>query len=220
MDNRVNEQQACNWLSESNYRSFLDRCGGSHDRAVLLYERHVALSVASFEVIHRFEVLIRNAIDRVLGQGQPQTPVKETWLLDFETLNPHGIRQVITAIERLKKGKTATREQVGAGLSFAFWAGLFGRRYEELWRHRLRSAFPHAELMRKDLSLRMRLLRHFRNQVAHHESLLDQDVSARLNDMLAIAGWIDPAAREWLSQRSNALELAWELPPPSKLVRC
>jgi hypothetical protein len=216
MDNRVNEQQACNWLSELHYRSFLDRCEGNHDRAVLLYERHVALSVTSFELIHRFEVLIRNAIDRSLGQGQPQSPVQETWLLDFETLNPHGIRQVITAIERLKKGQATTREQVVSGLSFAFWAGLFGRKYEELWRHRLRSAFPYAELMRKDLSLRMRLLRHFRNQVAHHEFLFDQDVSARLNDMLAIAGWIDPLAREWLSQRSNALQLAWRLPSPSK----
>ncbi|MEX0972554.1 MAG: hypothetical protein WDZ46_04780 [Solirubrobacterales bacterium] len=156
-------------------------------------------------------MLIRASIDRTLAQGQPQAPIQDTWLLDFEVLNPSGIKQVITAVQRLGKGKAATRGQVVAGLSFAFWAGLFGRRYEELWRHRLRSTFPYAPLMRKDLSQRMRLLRRFRNQVAHHDPLLDDDVRGRLEDMLVIAAWIDPAAGAWLDEHSDALQIAREL---------
>lgn len=207
----MTERQAHAWLSEPRFTPFLERCDNDHERAASLYERHIALTVASFELIHRFEVLIRNAIDATLGLGQPDTPIKETWLLDLEVLNPYGINQVITAVSRLEKDKQATRGQVVAGLSFAFWAGLFGRKYEELWRQQLRSAFPHAALMRKDLSLRMRLLRRFRNRVAHHDSLLDQDVSARLEDMLEIAGWIDPAARNWLCRGSRALEIARDI---------
>jgi hypothetical protein len=200
----VDEQQARAWLSEPRYKRFLDAAGGDHERAVALYEWHAKLSVASFGLLHHFEVLVRNAIDHALGAGQPQTPIKDTWLLDFETLQPDGIKQVIIAIERLEKGKLVTRGRVVAGLSFGFWAGLFGRRYEELWRHRLRNVFPHGSLTRKDLSTRMRLIQRFRNRVAHHDSLLGQDVQARLDDMVTIAGWIDPAARTWLDAHTEA----------------
>jgi len=208
----MEEQQARAWLSEPRYMRFLDAASGDHTQAVALYEWHAELSVASFGLIHRFEVLLRNAIDGVLGEGQPQTPIKDTWLLDFEILQPDGIKQVIVAIERLEKGKLVTRGRVVAGVSFSFWAGLFGRRYEELWRHRLRAAFPHEALTRKDLSARMRRVQRFRNRVAHHDSLLDQDAPGRLEDVLAIAGWIDPAAQEWLARRTNALAIAQQMP--------
>jgi hypothetical protein len=208
----VDERQARAWLSEPRYTRFLDAADGDHERAVALYEWHAELTVASFGLIHHFEVLLRNTIDGVLGDGQPQTPIKDTWLLDFEILQPDGIKQVIIAIERLEKGKLVTRGRVVAGVSFGFWAGLFGRRYEELWRHKLRAAFPRAALTRKDLSTRMLLLQRFRNRVAHHDSLLGQDVQARLEDMLTIAGWIDPAARAWLTDRTDAVATTHGMP--------
>jgi hypothetical protein len=45
-----------------------------------LYEWHGELAVASFALIHHFEVLLRNAIDGILGSGQPQIPIRDTWL--------------------------------------------------------------------------------------------------------------------------------------------
>lgn len=95
-----------------------------------------------------------------------------------------------------------TRGRVVAGLSFGFWSGLFGPRYEELWRHRLRHAFPHAK-ERKDLSAGMEALRRFRNRLAHHDSILSQPVGARHEDMLRIAAFIDPAAKTWLQATSQ-----------------
>jgi hypothetical protein len=157
----MDEHQARSWLSEPRYGRFLEAVEGNHERAVALYEWHTRLTVASFGLIHHFEVLLRNALDGALGAGQPQTPIKDTWLLDFEILQPDGIKQVITALERLEKGKVVTRGRIVAGLSFGFWAGLFGRRYEELWRHRLRAVFPHGALTRKDLSAKVRLIQHF-----------------------------------------------------------
>lgn len=94
-----------------------------------------------------------------------------------------------------------------AGVSFGFWAGLFSKRYEELWRHRLRYAFPHGSVTRKDLTQRMRLLQRFRNRVAHHDCLLRQNVGERAEDMLLIAGWIDPDAAMWLRERSRVHSL-------------
>lgn len=55
--------------------------------------------------------------------------------MDSDVLDPNGIKQVIVAIERLERGKRITRSGVVAGVSFGFWAGLFSKSYEELWRH-------------------------------------------------------------------------------------
>lgn len=207
----VNERQARRWLSEARYARFRNSCQGGHTSTMCLYEWHAALSMASFGLVHHFEVLVRNAIDGILGAGQPEAPIKETWLVDFDTLRPDGIRQVITAIDRLEKRREVTRSRVVAGLSFAFWADLFGRRYEDLWRQRLHAAFPHGALPRKTLSVRMRRIRRFRNRIAHHDSLLDQDVPTLVDDMLEIAGWIDPDARRWLEAQTGAAELARQL---------
>lgn len=204
----MNEQQAFAWLSEPRYARFLEAGGGMHGRASELYELHTALSVELWGLLRGFEVLLRNSIDAALGDGQPQTPIEGTWMLDFGVLHPEGVKQVIVAIQRLERGKAITRGRVVAGLSFSFWSDLFGRRYEDLWRRHLRHAFPRASVTRKALSVRLQQLRRLRNRIAHHDSLLDQNLVARIDDMLAIAAWIDPEAREWLSGQSNALELA------------
>lgn len=212
-------KQAQLWLSEPRYERLLSWCSGDHRSAVSLYEWHAELSASSFKLIHHFEVLLRNAVDGVLGKVQPESPITETWLLDFDILRPEGVKRVITAIERLERGKAITRGAVVGGLSFAFWAGLFGRPYEELWRHWLRRSFPACHLLvRTEVSGRMKKLQRFRNRVAHHDSLLSQDVVSRLEDMLVMAGWIDPAARIWLEDQSDALALARArpfLPSPS-----
>jgi hypothetical protein len=138
----MDPRQADAWLSASRFEPFLTASEGDHPRAVALYDWHAEVAAACFGMIHHFEVLLRNAIDGVLGEDQPQQPLKETWLMDFDVLQPDGIKQVIVAVERLEKGKGITRSRVVAGVSFGFWAGLFSKRYEELWRHRLRYAFP------------------------------------------------------------------------------
>jgi len=160
-------------------------------------------------LIHHFEVLLRNSVDAVLGGDQLQAPIEDTWLLDFDILRRNEVRRVLVAIERLEKGKPVTRGRVVATLSLAFWTSLFGKPYDELWRSRLRLVFPaRSTLVRKEVTARMKLLQRFRNRVAHHDSLLGQNVQARVEDMLAIASWIDPAARAWLEEWSGAPEFS------------
>ena len=168
-----------------------------------LYEWHTRLSSACFATVQHFEVLLRNAIDAELGRGQPQSPIPETWLMDFRVLQPNGVKQVIVAVERLEKGKEITRGRVVAGVSFGFWAGVFAKGYEELWRQRLRDAFPYDAVTRKDLTQPMRLIQQFRNRLAHHDCLLAQGVDERMADIHRIAGWIDPAAAAWIEAQSD-----------------
>jgi hypothetical protein len=207
----LDEPQARRWLSEARYARFRDRCGDDHDSTMRLYEWHAVLSMASYGLIHHFEVLIRNVVDAGLGEDQPQAPVEETWLLDLETLRPAGVRQVFAAMDRVERRRNVTRGRVVAGLSFSFWADLFGRQYEDLWRQRLRELFPGAELMRKDVSTRMKRIQRFRNRIAHHEPLLDQDVPALVDEMLELAGWIDPRARIWLESQTGVAAIAEQI---------
>jgi hypothetical protein len=208
----MDPRQAGSWLSAPRFEPFLTATEGDHLRAVALYDWHAQVAAACFGMIHHFEVLLRNAIDGVLGEAQPQRPLKETWLMDFDVLQPDGIKQVIVAVERLERGKGITRSRVVAGVSFGFWAGLFSKRYEELWRHRLRYAFPEGSVMRKDLTEPMRLIQRFRNRVAHHDCLLGQNIEKRADDMLEITGWIDSDARAWLESRSQVHRLLAERP--------
>jgi hypothetical protein len=208
----VDATQAETWLSTARLEPFVSKAEGDHERAIALYEWHAEVAAASFAMVHHFEVLLRNAIDGVLGRGQPQEPIKDTWLMDFKVLQPDGVKQVIVAVERLEKGKAITRGRVIAGLSFGFWAGLFSKSYEELWRHRLRHVFPHGSIVRRDLTQRMRLLQRFRNRIAHHDCLLRQDIGSRADDMLLIAGWIDPKAATWLREQSRVHPLLAAMP--------
>jgi len=164
---------------------------------------HAELATACFGVVQHFEVILRNAVDAALGGSQPQQPLKDTWLMDFDTLQPGGIKQVITAVERLERGTQITRARVVAGVPFGFWAGLIGRPYDELWRERLYKAFPHGPGRRKDLPPRILRIRLLRNRLAHHDSILGQNVNGIYEDMLTIASWIDPAARDWLEEHAT-----------------
>ncbi len=199
----MNGEQARRWVSAPRFEPFLEAAAGDPDLAIALYQWHASLTGACFELIHYFEILVRNAVDEALGVGQPQEPLRDTWLLDFETLQPNGIKQVITAIERLEQGKRISRARVIAGVSFGFWAGLFAKGYEELWRQRLRNAFPNGTVTRKDLTERMRQIQRLRNKVAHHDCLLNQDVRGRADDILLITGWIDADARVWVETQSK-----------------
>ncbi len=202
------------WISEPRLAPFLAATNGDTTAALRLYEWHARLSAACFATMHHLEVLVRNSVDAKLGKGHPDEPLTRTWLMDFEVLRPDGVKQVIIAVERLEKGKQITRARVIAALSFGFWAGLFGGRYEELWRQQLRHAFPEAT-SRKDVSTRLDGLRRFRNRLAHHDSILSQPVEAKYEQVLEVAGFVDCDARRWMEQTSGVPDLLRSRPTPA-----
>lgn len=213
----MDEQQASAWISDARLGPFVAEAQGDRALAIELYEWHAQLSATCFATVQHFEVLLRNAIDGELGRDQPQNPIRETWLMDFGVLSPNGIKQVIVAVERLEKGKDITRSRVVAGVSFGFWAGLFAKEYEELWRQRLRDAFPHGAVTRKDLTEPLRLIQRMRNRLAHHDSLLTQAVERRVTDMLRIAALIDPEAAVWIEAQSGIATVMAVKPRPATL---
>ncbi len=203
--------QASIWLSEPRFGAFLSSVAHDHERAVALYEWHADMSSALFAAIRVFEVLLRNAIDRILGAGQPQAPLHQTWLFDLAVLQPIAVKQVVVAVERLGR-REPTRSGVVAMLPFGFWASLFGRRYDPLWQTALHRSFPHTNGTREECGAAMREIHVVRNRIAHHDSLLDHDVGQVFTTMQSVAAWIDPVAARWLRRVARVEEVAARRP--------
>jgi hypothetical protein len=200
------------WISVERFAPFVEQADGDRTLAFDLYLWHARISGASLTTLHHFEVALRNAIDRQLGAGQPQSPVEQSWLLDQGTLSAHGIAKVHDVLARLEReGYPREHPRVIAALPLSFWKGLFARRYEQLWRTRLRHAFPGAGLRREILEP-LTNLHLWRNRVAHHDSLLGQDLEHRLEEMIGVANAIDPACGQWLATHTEMADLLKQRP--------
>lgn len=208
----MDREQISIWISERRFAPFLERSEGERTLAVELYLWQARVAGASLTTLAHFEVLLRNAIDRQLERGGIESPVEDTWLLDPATLSQQGIAKVRGVLARLEReGYPRERSRSVAGLPFSFWKGLFARRYEELWRTRLRHAFPGAGLRREILEP-LTNLHLWRNRIAHHDSLLDQNLERRLSEMIEVANAIDPACGEWLAAYTEMAALLEQRP--------
>lgn len=196
--------QVTAWVSDARFLNFLRACDGHHDRAVALYCWNAEISGAFLEVLHHLEVLLRNAIDHQF----PATPDDElvaiwsdrTWLTDPSIVEERGRERVNEAIERLTKAaRKQTRARVIASLSFGFWAALFTGRYDDLWRSRLRHAFPNGNGRRRQIHNLVQSIGDIRNRIAHHEAIFATDLNRQYAKQLELAGLIDGDARDYVA---------------------
>lgn len=209
--------QAADWISESRFRAYLQARDGDHERAVALYNWNAAVSAAFLEVIYHLEVLLRNAIDRQFPPTAPSAslsiPVPDVWLCDPATLTDEGRERVNDAIKRLQReGRRPTRSRVVSSLTFGFWQALFSGLYEDLWRARLSLAFPNGNGKRRQIANLAGPILHFRNRVAHHESIFSSDLTGQHRRILRLAGIIDREAEAYIADLSRVEHLLTEKP--------
>jgi hypothetical protein len=199
--------EASRWISAPRFAPFILEGDGGHARAVKLYEWDGALAAACLEVVRNVEVLLRNSIHAELRSTRPSNALR-SWLLDPDLLDAGELGRVNEAIAHAKRSKhELTEDRVVAALPFGFWARLLGTRYEELWRHTLRAAFPNGDGTRRQIAGFVNRIAQFRNRLAHHESLLDQPVADRHRDMLSLAAAISGPASTWIGARSRVPRL-------------
>jgi hypothetical protein len=169
------------------------------------------------EVFYHLEVLLRNAVDRQFPETEPELVVTicrpEVWLCDPLVLLDETRERVNEAISRLeRRNKPPTRGRVIASLSLGFWAVLFNKPYEDLWRRRLVRAFPHGTGERTEPGRLIAHLLHFRNRIAHHEAVFSADLRKQHERQLQLAGLIDPEAAHYISALSRVEKLLLEKP--------
>lgn len=176
---------------------FLTAAQGNTEKALELYAWNAQMAGAALEQISHLEVLLRNAIDVQLSHRAQESERGIPWFLlpPYNKVQPEAID---TVRQRLRPLGRETRDQIIAGLSFGYWSGWVGSKYEELWRQSLRLAFPHGSGQRKEVSALVEQVRKFRNRIAHHDSLLNIDIGFEMSAVFRLAGMISQDAAQWM----------------------
>lgn len=198
------------WLSPERFSEYLSAADGDQDVASELYEWNAEASAALFELIHHFEVLLRNAIVAQLNKdGQSASlPPGTPWV--------QGSKYVEEVIARLRKrGKSVTAGRIYSGLTFGFWQTMFGTDYEELWRQSLKYVFRGSKADRSVIAEYLESLNQVRNRIAHHGSLVELDVKVEAQKIFRLTGWINKGAEGWLRSIERVSSVAERRPVTS-----
>jgi hypothetical protein len=206
---------------------YLAAVGGDTERALTLYEWNITTSAAVYEVLHRFEVGLRNAIDPRLcmwnaTQVDPRTGRRHgaDWLLDPSRLLGRLAAKAITdatpraqrAAGRGRAARTVLHDDVLAATSLGTWRYLLPDRdpgRQRLWTDAVHQAFPHlpASATGPDVTAKVHDVLLLRNRVAHLEPLLNVGRTQRhIGAAYTVASWIGPELRDWITSTQRVTE--------------
>jgi hypothetical protein len=101
---------------------------------------------------------------------------------------------------------------VVSSLTFGFWQALFSSVYEDLWRASISLAFPNGNGKRRQIANLAGPILHFRNRVAHHESIFSSDLTGQHSRILRLAGIVDREAEAYIADLSRVEHLLAEKP--------
>lgn len=189
-------------LSEPRFGAYLSKGGGNEGYALALYLYNARVAKAFMFPLSVVEITLRNAIDALfVARFGP------TWHLDANlrdhTLTPEGLSTLDKAIARAGLG--AARGRIIAELTFDFWSNLFRPDYGPLWRTSLNVVFPNiqASVTRHDVQTMVKAINRFRNRVAHHEPVLDLNITDVYAKLVELVGLRCSETAAWLKHHST-----------------
>lgn len=172
------------WLSHKRLAPYLAACGCDVERALDLYEWNISLGQVLMRDVSHFEVALRNAYDRVMGERWGGAH----WLLDdgspvlrpIVRMSKNGNPRDVNLVNRRAVAEARSNahdkddpDQVIANLMLGFWAHLTDRsRERDLWIPYLNAAWPRGT-DRNGLNHALAAISRVRNRVAHNERLFD-----------------------------------------------
>jgi hypothetical protein len=203
-------------VSADRFEPYLTDAAGSPEAAASLYAWSGRVAGAVYEELGMAEIVLRNVLDcqlclfhrrRLRGNGQWWAEPQMPWALGRRR-DQRLADQVSVARRQATDGglHPVVPGKVVAELHFGFWRYLLASKYyTALWVPALNAAFPHLPVRdRKSASANRMVfdvlgnLNRARNRVAHHEPVAASACACH-NDILKVAGWIDPKARAWIN---------------------
>lgn len=212
-----------NHIGSSRLHLYVQHCGGDHVRAVELYRWNARLAASFWLDLGHLEVALRNALDAKMRQIYTTHGVESEWLDDPARVlgrDAHGkghhaqpYKDIAIARSRVRRNeKPRTRDQIISETSFGLWHQLVSRAQMSFWPD-LVGAFPHAPSRAQPVvSEPVSRLRHFRNRIAHHHRIWALDGPARHQDLVTVAGYIDPELATWIEAGSSVQQLLAQQP--------
>lgn len=137
--------------------------------AVILYDINLSLSTYLFDLLHGFEVTLRNKMDRALVDKYSTT----YWFDDPKfrgLIGPKTGQRIDIAKKRASiHGNQIKPGNVIAEQTLGFWTTLYSKRlYPNLWKNCLEKIWPDNTGLDR-LRIDLEAIRKLRNRVAHHE---------------------------------------------------
>jgi hypothetical protein len=192
-------------FSAERLSTYLAHCEGDFAAAVEMYRWNSAITSAFWEPIGHLEVALRNTLDDRLIARHHRLGRPGSWLDDpEEELSSRARLDIASARDRVRqKGKRASDGQTISELSFGFWRFLITKKLTGLWPD-LATGFrdaPDRQLGTVEGPLAR--LHVFRNRLAHHQRVWSHAPEERYEDLLILAGYIDPALPAWIAATSK-----------------
>lgn len=194
-------------LSLERFARYLKWAEGDRTRALELYTLNTQLSEALYTPLQVLEIALRNRIHVVLKDALHDRWFEEEGFLLVENQR----RQLAKAHEELADtGKNSTPGRIVAALTFSFWTSMLSPDYEVLWQktlHRIARRENGKGLRRKDLSGPLAPIRTLRNRVAHHEPIIQWNLSKHYENIVHLTRCLAPAAADWCEGHSRFPEV-------------
>lgn len=189
-------------ISEPRFGAYLHKGGGDVEYALSLYLYNARLAKAFLYPLHVVEVTLRNAIDQYLVSRYGLNWPNEVAFRDG-VLSAPGRANLDKAVTRAGVG--ASRGQIVSELTFDFWSNLLRPEYHVLWRTGLNIVLPHvrAPTGRHEVQGLAKSINRFRNRVAHHEPILDQNVGDVQKSILELIGLRCTETAAWTKHHST-----------------
>lgn len=180
--------------------------GGDKELGLKLYGWNSALSQALYSPLQGLEVTLRNGISDRL-----RSAYGATW---FE-LNPgpalhYPLPDMLLKVRMGlgRHGSVPDHGRVVAELNWGFWTGILAKRYEQLWRTHFRQVFQaEGPLTRAQIFQPLDDLRRLRNRIAHHEPILNRNISADYASILSLIRYICPTTASWVDDQSSVMSV-------------
>jgi hypothetical protein len=195
-----NFSNLCKGLTQVRMGRYLQGAGFDEKRAVDMYLWNVALSEAFNFPLHILEVTLRNRVHDVL---------KAAYVSDWHLHQPFTRRLEAKLCQSMAEAQTriikkyggCTVDQLVASLSFGFWTALLSDAYYRmLWETNLRAVFPNMPGTHQLRHARINVAQShwFRNRIAHHEPIFEEDLSKRYSEALTALVWLDSDLANWV----------------------
>ena len=184
-------------ISEARFSAYLAEADNNERNALELYRWNASMASAMFELVGHVEVVLRNTVDKAL---------REAWGEDERRI-PWFMLRLPSVEARLElpqwRDVDVDRDAALARLTMGFWAKLVA--VPQIWedlKPALVDGCEHEELVQ-----RTERVQRLRNSLAHHNSMLDVDVPAELENLLGLADLVGPEIRPWLTSLERVTEV-------------
>ena len=204
-------------LSTPRILKFFPAAGQDKNLALQLYVWDARICEAFYLPTQVAEVAIRNSIHKVLTARYGDEWHTDGRFTSCLSGNMRGALEDAIISQRVAVGINYTINDVVAALSLGFWEHLLTKNfYHLLWKGGIHSAFPNAPTTCSLKTLQEKILqfRRWRNKIAHHYAVFDQNPTAEHDNILNLIRWASDDLHWFAKQLSTVSRVINRRPKP------